>query len=170
MRQSKTAAILLVILAITLITPTTPLNAQEDAESAEPRFSLPIEGGVKVPLSVFLSVLASDQLRLEAAAALPGFSAPLVDFEAQMTGRYYPEFDLTAGGIPMRPYIGGGGLFISSLGQAIPGIIALAGAEFVPSNIPLVIFFETSGTLPMTEGSTSIVFSFSIGARYSFAR
>ena len=157
-------------IALLLVLAAVPAAFAQDEEPNDEGPGLPIEGGVKVPLSAFLSVLVGDNVRLEAAAVLPGFSAPLVDFEALLTARYYPTFDLSVGEIPINPYFGGGGLLISSLGQAVPGFIGVVGTEFRPADIPLVVFFEAAAALPMAEVSTSIVFSFSIGGRYSFAR
>ena len=157
-------------LIITLVFAASPLTFAQDEEQIDQGPGLPIEGGVKVPLSAFLSVLIGENVRLEAAAVLPGFSAPLVDFEALLTAKYYPTFDLSVGEIPINPYFGGGGLLISSLGQVVPGFVGVVGTEFRPADIPLVVFFEAGAALPMAEGSTSIVFSFSVGGRYSFAR
>ena len=167
MRSMSKISLCLFICAILLSS--TAVIAQEE-QSLDQGSNLPIEGGVKVPLSAFLSVLINDNLRLEAAAVLPGFSAPLVDFEALLTAKYYPTFDLSVGEIPINPYFGGGGLLISSLGQFVPGFAGLVGMEFRPADIPLVVFFEAGAALPMAEGSTSMVLSFSIGGRYSFAR
>jgi hypothetical protein len=131
----------------------------------------PIEVGVKVPLSGFMSVEVNDKLRLEASAVLPGFSAPLVDFEALLTAKFYPFGTISLQDIPTNIFIGGGGLFISSLGNFIPGFVGTIGADFIPpGDLPLIAFLEFSAAMPMTEGSTSIVFSLSVGGRYSLKK
>lgn len=131
----------------------------------------PIEVGVKVPLAGFMSVEVNDSLRLESSVVLPGFSAPLVDFEALLTAKFYPMGTISLQDIPTNIFVGGGGLFISSLGNFIPGLVGTIGADFIPpGDLPLIAFLEFSAVMPMTEGATSIVFSLSVGARYSLKK
>ncbi|MBI1730594.1 hypothetical protein HY229_06865 [Candidatus Acetothermia bacterium] len=129
----------------------------------------PIEVGVKVPLAGLLSFRASDQVRLELSAVLPGFSSPLVGFEGALTAKLYPTGAISIKDLPTHPYVGGGALFISSLGGFVPGIVGVLGAEFEAPNLPLMAFIEGSISLPMTGDTTTVVFQLSLGARYSFS-
>ena len=124
--------------------------------------------GVKVPLAGLVSVSLNDQVRLEVSAAIPGFSAPLVDFEGMLAAKLYPG-PLQLADLEIHPFVGGGALFIYAVGETVPGLVVLAGMEHGPhAGFPLAIFAEGSGTYLMSGSAPTLVFQLSLGARYAF--
>lgn len=158
MAHRKSLALLAVVL--TLIT-AVPVPAQATALSS-------LEVGVKVPLAGFASMSLLEQLRLELSAVIPGFSAPLVDFEGMLAAKLYPG-PLELGDLSFSPFAGGGALLLSAAGEMVPGLVVLAGIEHGPqAGFPLTIFAEGSGALLMSASAPVIVFQLSVGARYAF--
>ena len=127
-----------------------------------------LEIGLKVPLAGLASVSLNEQLRLEISAVIPGFSAPLVSFEGMLAAKLYPGA-MDVGGVPLRPFVGGGARIMSAVGEMVPGLVVLAGLEHTASDISLTLFAEGSGTLIMGGSSSVIDFALSLGARYAFA-
>jgi len=147
------------LLALTLAA----LMAALSSEAATPS----LEVGLKVPLTGFVSTSLNEQLRLEASAVLPGFSAPLVSFEGMLVVKLYPS-PLELGGLPLSPFIGGGAKIMYAVGEMVPGLVVLAGMEHGPhEGFPLTIFAEASGTLVMSGSSPALNFELSLGARYA---
>ncbi len=126
-----------------------------------------LEVGVKVPLAGFASMSLLEQLRLELSAVIPGFSAPLVDFEGMLAAKLYPA-PLVLGDLPLSPFVGGGALFLWAVGELVPGLVVLAGMEHRATGLPLTFFFEGSGALLMSASAPILVFQLSVGARFAF--
>ncbi len=135
---------------------------------SDPATAIPLEIGVKVPLAGLASVGVMDQLRLEAAAAIPGFSAPLVDFEGRLAAKLYPG-SVELNGLTGRPFVGGGALFLYAVGEVIPGLVGLAGVEYPSPQLPITLILEGSGALLMSGSAPTLVFQLSLGARYALA-
>ncbi|OGF57580.1 MAG: hypothetical protein A2Z21_06070 [Candidatus Fraserbacteria bacterium RBG_16_55_9] len=124
------------------------------------------EVGIKVPLAGLASVSLNDQLRLEASAVIPGFSAPLVSFEGTLAVKVYPG-SLNMGDLQLSPFVGGGAKFFYAVGEMVPALVALAGIEHGPhEGFPLTIFAEGSGTYLMIGSAPTLFFQLGLGARY----
>ena len=122
--------------------------------------------GVKVPPAGLAAVRLSDPLRLELSAAIPGFTAPLVDFEGMLAAKLYPG-PLNLDDLELNPFVGGGAKFIYAVGEMVPGLVVLVGMEHGPhAGFPLTIFAEGSGTYLMSGSAPTLVFQLSLGARY----
>jgi len=142
-------------------------GAQAQAEEAPS--ALPMEIGLRVPLAGLLSVALDEQVHLEASAAIPGFSAPLVDFEGRLVAKLYPtawEFDV--GELSLRPFVGGGVAVFQAVGKWVPGLVGAVGLETpAPAlGLPLMIFTEGDVTLLMSGSAPTLAFELSLGMRY----
>ena len=140
------------------------------AVAGAPTQAAPIEVGVKVPLAGFVSVPLGESVRLEASAVIPGFSAPLVDFEGSLLIKLYPEIlATTVGGLAIRPFVGGGVAMLQAVGEWVPGLVLLTGAETSSPELPLAVFAEGSGTLLMSGSAPTLAIQLSLGARLSLS-
>jgi len=130
-----------------------------------------VEVGLKVPLAGFISMGVAEQLRLEASAVIPGFSAPLVDFEGRLVGKLYAErLEFSVNGLFFKPFIGGGVAVFQAVGEWVPGLVAVVGVESPAPGLgwPVTLLIEGSGTLLMSGAAPTLVFELSLGARYRF--
>jgi hypothetical protein len=130
-----------------------------------------LEVGLRVPLAGFASILVGDQLRVEASAVIPGFSAPLVDFEGRLTAKLYPTLlEFSVSELPLRPFVGGGVTLLQAMRRWVPGLVGVVGVETPAPGLdwPVTILLEGSGTLLMSEAAPTLVFELSLGARYQF--
>jgi len=125
-----------------------------------------VELGLRVPLAGLASVPLSEDLRLEASAAIPGFSAPLVDFEGRVVAKLYPELELAAGGLELRPFVGGGVAMLQALGEWVPALVGVAGVEAPAPELPLTLFIEGGAAL-LSHASPTLVFELGMGARFA---
>lgn len=124
------------------------------------------QAGVQVPLAGVGSVQVVDGVRLEGAAVLPGFTAPLVTVEGRLAGKLYMG-PYTLLDLPFRPFIGAGavGLYSEAMGKVRPGIVGLVGVEHPSDKLPIDLFLEGSSTLLTGGSSPTLVFGLSVGAR-----
>ena len=136
--------------------------------------SAPVEVGLRVPLAAFVAVDAADWARVEAAAAIPGFSAPLVDFEGRAAVKLFPSgWEREVAGLPLRPFVGGGMVLLRAVEKWVPGWVLLAGAE-APAprwQLPLPLRLHAEGSLTLLEGASAptVVLQLSFGASVSLA-
>jgi len=132
----------------------------------------PVEVGLRVPLSGFVAVDALDWVRVEASAAIPGFSAPLVDFEGRAAVKLFPVgWEREVAGLPLRPFVGAGMVFLQSVEGWVSGGVLLAGAE-APApqwELPLPLTLSVEGSLTLLPGASAstVVFQLSMGASFS---
>lgn len=137
-------------------------------------FPLPPVGiGLRVPLAGFVAVEALDGVRVEASAAFPGFSAPLVDFEGRAAVKLFPRgWEREVAGLPLRPFVGGGMVLLQAVEKWVPGWVLLAGAETPAPQWELAppLTLEVEGSLTLLPGASAptIVFQVSLGASVSF--
>lgn len=132
----------------------------------------PVEVGLRVPLAGFLAVDALDWVRVEAAAAIPGFSAPLVDFEGRAAVKLFPAgWEREVAGLPLRPFVGGGMVLLRAVEKWVPGWVLIAGAEAPAPQWelapPLTLGIEGSLTLLQGASAPTVVFQLSLGASFS---
>jgi hypothetical protein len=137
------------------------------APSAEAISISSLEVGGKVPLAALASVQLDEHIRLEVSAVIPGFSAPLVDFEGMLAVKLYPG-PLELGGLTWRPFIGGGPRFLYAVDEMVPGLAVLVGMEHATAELPLTVFAEGSGTWLTNTSAPTLVFQVSLGARYEW--
>ncbi|GEM_PF-3119859 len=134
----------------------------------------PVEVGLRVPLAGFVAVDAADWVRVEAAAAIPGFSAPLVDFEGRGAVKLFPAgWEREVAGLPLRPFVGGGVVLLRAVEGWAFGWTLLAGAE-APAprwqlSLPLQLHAEGSLTLLRGASAPTVVLQLSLGASFSLA-
>ncbi len=142
------------------------------AHAAQPRPPIPapaLEAGFKVPLAGLVTLSLGEGVRLEAAAAAPGFTAPLVDVEGRLAAKLYPPMELAVGDLPVRPFWGAGVVLLRAVGEWVPGLALLVGAE-APApglELPLTLFLEGGVTLLQGEGVGKPKLELSVGVRYA---
>jgi hypothetical protein len=157
----KTASLWISLLSLLVIISFVSLSREAQAAP-------PIEVGMKVPLAGFVSLPLGESVRLEASAVIPGFSAPLVDFEGALLIKLYPAMlTTTVGGLTVRPFVGGGVAMLQAVGEWVPGLVLLTGAETASPELPLTVFVEGSGTLLMGGSAPTLAIQISLGARLS---
>ncbi len=124
------------------------------------------QAGVQVPLAGVGSVQVADDVRLEGAAVLPGFTAPLVTVEGRLAGKLYLG-PYTLLDLPFRPFVGAGavGLYAQATGEIRPGVVGLVGVEYPSDELPIDLFLEGSSTLLTGGSAPTLVFGLSVGAR-----
>lgn len=136
--------------------------------------SAPVAVGLRVPLAGFVAVDALDWARVEASAAIPGFSAPLVDFEGRGAVKLFPVgWERDVAGLPLRPFVGGGVVLLRAVDGWVLGWALLAGAE-APApqwqlSLPLRLHAEGSLTLLPGASAPTVVLQLSLGASFSLA-
>jgi hypothetical protein len=145
---------------------TVPVQAQE--------FTIPpVEVGLRVPLAGFVAIgVLDDWVRVEAAAAIPGLSAPLVEFEGRAAVKFFPSgWEREVAGLPLRPFVGGGIVLLRSVEEWVPGWVLAAGAEAPaprwPQALRLILHAEGSLTLLQGASAPTAVFQLSFGASFS---
>lgn len=141
------------------------------AGAGEAPFALPMGIGFKVPLAGFLSMDLNGQLRLEASAVIPGFSAPLVDFEGRVVAKLYPTaWEFSVSELLLRPFVGGGVAIFQAVGKWVPALVGLVGVETPALGLDwlVTILAEGSSTLLMSGAAPTLVLELSLGMRYSF--
>lgn len=164
MQRFKTASLWISLLSLlSLLVIISFVSLSREAQAVPP-----IEVGMKVPLAGFVSLPLSETVRLEASAVIPGFSAPLVDFEGSALVKLYPAMlTTTVSGLTVRPFVGGGVAMLQAVGEWVPGLVLLAGAETASPELPLAVFVEGSGTLLMSGSAPTLAIQISLGARLS---
>lgn len=170
-RRPRPQGFALCALAFALLSVST---AGPTAHATQPELQPPIpaptlEAGVKVPLAGLVALALGEGVRLEAAAAAPGFTAPLVDVEGRLAAKLYPPMELAVGGLSVRPFWGAGVVLLQAVGEWVPGLALLVGAE-APApglELPLTLFLEGGVTLLRGEGLGKPKLELSVGVRYA---
>ncbi len=129
-----------------------------------------LEVGLRVPLAGLVALPLGETIRLEASVVIPGFSAPLVDSEGRLAAKFYPALLATSvGELPLRPFLGAGVVLLQAVGEWIPGLSLLIGAETAAPGLelPLTLFAEGSVTFLQGEGLGKPKLELSLGVRYA---